>query len=144
MYSLKHTANIALAIFTLIFLMSAAQCQTGKSSALIGVWEGSICFTNKQPKIQLMLEPDSTTGLKGTLNLLEQGNQNLPLHNVQSRGDTIRFEVTNGRATVMFFGLYSEDGRGIVGDFRQAGYTFPFQLEKVHSRAPTNYAPTER
>ncbi len=93
-----------------------------------GNWEGFVKFTSVQPKIILNLERSENGSLKGDISLPMQNQHNLPVSNITVEGDNISFDLSTGRATASFKGVYSAETHTISGDFSQAGQTFPFEL----------------
>ena len=116
-------------IFLMALLIAPVAGIASNQAEMVGTYEGSVEFTSAQPKIILCLGCDQSGMLKGEISLPDQNQNNLPVSNIRVEGDNVYFELSNGRATACFKGIYSADQKTICGKLTQAGQEFPFELK---------------
>jgi hypothetical protein len=109
-------------------LLSPVSGQTQTRAA--GHWEGSIDVRTKKLEIVIDLAQRPDAGWIATIGLPARGLTNYPLNDVSVEGDKITFAMRDAKGTPLFKGTFAESGSVIVGDFIQAGHTFPFRLER--------------
>lgn len=116
--------KIFLSAIILLLIVTAAATQAQPRFA--GDWKGSINIPGNTLPITVHLEQDSKT-LTGSIDV--QGTT-LPLENITTASpDSVFFEFVTSVNTAHFKGALQGDSI-IAGQFLQAGYTFPFQLQR--------------
>ena len=99
------------------------------NAELTGTYEGHVEFANVQPKIILCFDCEKDGSLKGKISLPDQNQHDMPVTNIKIEGNTVCFELSSGRATACFEGVYSVQDHTIIGKLTQAGQAFPFELK---------------
>jgi len=100
--------------------------------SLTGGWEGAIDI--RGAKLTVITQFNSTEeGYKGTLDIPQQGAQDIPLQNIRiSDGDSVQFEFMAGMGMASFEG--SIQGDNITGTFHQNNQRFPFELHRQNQQ----------
>ncbi|MFC2150099.1 hypothetical protein ACFLQV_01220 [Calditrichota bacterium] len=102
--------------------------------AVSGNWQGTVLFSeSSQPLINLSFRTDDNGDLKGEMILPMQDSKKIELTNLSMHGDSVIFEIANERSEAQFMGTYSQVDSQITGNFIQAGYTYPFSLNKLNT-----------
>lgn len=105
--------------------------------SLTGNWEGAIQM--QETELTIITHFDSTEeGYQGTIDIPQQGAQNIPLQNISiSNGDSVQFEFMGGPGLASFEG--SIQGDTITGTLHQNNQTFPFELYRQQQQAEKPY-----
>ncbi len=99
----------------------------GQERTLEGHWEGKIEIPGQplEVTLQFTLAEDGTW--QGTISIPAQNARDLPLANIEMRGEQVSFAIAGVPGDPTFAGVLTQEGT-ISGDFTQAGQTFPFSL----------------
>ncbi len=92
------------------------------------IWEGTLKAGAVEVRLVIHLYRQNDGSYAGTLNSPDQGASGIVFDDVQIKKDTIRLAMNSPKLT--FEGKRDKDGR-LVGDFTQAGHSFPLRLKKV-------------
>jgi len=100
---------------------------TDAQESVLGRWEGAITIMGSDLNIVVVFE-DGDEGLAGSIDIPQQGAQDIDLANVSYTEPTVHFELPAPQGTAAFEG--ERDGNTIAGRFTQAGYTRTFNMER--------------
>lgn len=114
-----------------IFLIIFGQTLTlSAQDTLSGDWEGAINIQGTKLTIITHFYT-AEHELKGTIDIPQQGGQDIPLQNVSiSPQDSVQFEFMAGPGLAQFEGFFKNDST-ITGTFHQGGMQFPFKLTRT-------------
>ena len=130
--------NKVLRALALAALWSALLCHPTSATdqsepALLGDWIGQIDFGGEWQRINLHLM-EGEDGLKGTLDLPQQGRLDLPLEKVSADPSGVHIEW-RGRAGLATYGGRFREG-GLSGEFKQGESRGTFRLVRVDRAIP--------
>ena len=97
--------------------------ETGATVSPVGYWEGAIAASGVEILINVDFTQDAN-GLRGTIDIPQQGAADLPLENITHEGDQIHFEIAGVDAN--FDGTVMDER--IAGDFVQGSATGTFEM----------------
>jgi hypothetical protein len=95
--------------------------------SLEGHWEGAISIQGIQLEIRVDFKADQE-GLKGTIDVPQQGGKGLALKNVRFEDPKVHFELPAGPTLAMFDGELKKDE--VSGSFAQGPATGTFSLKR--------------
>ncbi|GAB5518989.1 MAG: alpha/beta hydrolase [Rhodothermales bacterium] len=100
-----------------------------------GSWAGHIALPglNLEIKVSLM---DADGGLKGTIDIPQQGANGLPLQNVRFEAPQVSFELAAGPGLATFDGTLEQDT--IEGSFKQGAADVTFTLQRMTDAEPSD------
>jgi uncharacterized protein len=104
--------------------------------SLEGTWEGSIQVASQDIGMVIRFT-GSGSEAKGMMDIPAQSAKDIPLSKVDLSAPKVHFEAFSGQRLAVYDGQVQGDG-SIAGQFKQAGYTGAFTLQ----RAATQAAPT--
>lgn len=120
---------IALAAM-LLALAPGLRAQTAVDPS--GHWEGAIQVPGMELKVEVDLAKNDRGALVGFFSQPAQHLSGLPLANLAVVGTSIAFQIKgSGPGNRAFKGVLSSDGKSIVGEFAQTGYSLPFSLTRT-------------
>jgi hypothetical protein len=92
------------------------------------IWEGALKVgaTNLRLVFHLFKQKDGT--YTGTMDSPDQGAAGIVLDEVSVKADNVRLQLKS--ATVVFEGKRDKNGQQILGEFKQAGQSFPLTLNR--------------
>ena len=121
-------------VAVLVLALSSAVVADAPASGLSGRWAGAIRIPGAQLEIQLeWSEKDGSWS--GTIDIPAQGARGLPLTVIRVEGVAVEFAIAGVPGEPTFEGSLEVDR--LHGTFRQAGQSFPFDLERAESSAAT-------
>lgn len=97
------------------------------SNPLVGPWSGEIRVAGITLQMRVVFA-EGSDGLTAAIDIPQQGAAGIPLRNVTSTGNTVRFELPAGPSVAVFDGARAGDR--IEGAFTQAGQTGTFVLAR--------------
>ncbi len=104
------------------------------SDYLVGCWVGKIDVLQQELAIKICFELDSNLNISGTIDIPQQNAFKLPLSNIKTTQDSIKFDlIVNVMNIARFVGkIYYpfSDTTQIIGKFSQFGVVGKFELEK--------------
>ncbi len=103
-----------------------AAAQPAAPAALATRYTGVLSVAGMQLSIAVQLAPD-TSGVTGSIDILEQGAAGIPLHDIRVELPAVHFEMLQGPALALFDGKLSATGE-ISGTFVQSGVEGSFVL----------------
>jgi CubicO group peptidase (beta-lactamase class C family) len=122
--------HVSFALFLFLFcwisLISASEVDFSPA----GRWEGAIEIPGMKLEIDVDFIRNADGSWKGDITIPAQNARDLPLTGITLQGKEICFAISGIPGDPAFKGKISEDGSSILGDFTQAGQTFPFRLER--------------
>lgn len=98
---------------------------------LAGRWDGAIELPDSPLEVIVKLrqtKPQQSGEWRGTIDIPVQNNTGVPLQDIQVKGKTITFAITDIPGEPTFAGTIS--GEVIEGTFSQGGQSFPFSLTR--------------
>ncbi len=107
-------------------------------SSLAGEWSGSLTVAGITLDIAVMFE-ESEDGLRATIDIPQQGADDLPLHDIEVAYPAVKFELLEGPQLALFDGTVNDDG-SMSGDFTQSGMAGSFELVRAAPDTLTNAA----
>jgi pimeloyl-ACP methyl ester carboxylesterase len=110
-------------------LTARADDKASADKGVEGRWEGALAVT---PQVELKITLDVTKGKDGSLTgkwgSPDQGQKELPLDSITLEDRVLSFSATNAGAT--YKGTLNEKGTEVVGEWAQAGKTWPLTLKR--------------
>lgn len=111
---------------------------TGKE--IEGLWLGAIKAGPQELRLLVRISGKPDGSLSGTLDSLDQGAKGLALDDLSFKEKQLRFELKVGKAA--FEGKLKEGGAEIIGEWKQAGQSFPLTFKRT-DKAPETARPQE-
>lgn len=104
---------------------------TGSQSRteMVGVWQGVLKVGATELRMVVQIQTRADGSLTGTVDSPDQGATGIPISEVIFEDGRVRLVVQ--AVMGLFEGKLSEDGKQIVGEWRQSGVTFPLTLERT-------------
>src|SRR5699024_9216647 len=99
-----------------------------------GHWKGHIDIQGNKLIIKTHFTDEDS--LHGTIDIPQQGGQDIPLQNISQSADSAFFEFQAGPGVAQFKGTFQGDS-SITGSFHQRGLQFPFELKRYKPKADT-------
>lgn len=98
----------------------------------LGKWKGSISIMGTELEIIVEFSLDDKGNIQGTIDVPQQGAEDLPLGEIKIEGKKISFMIVapGVQGDPTFQGELDESGKKIAGTFSQMGYEGTFTLEK--------------
>ncbi|SYZ72656.1 Beta-lactamase [Candidatus Zixiibacteriota bacterium] len=124
---------IALGALFLILLAVFISSSASAAADVTGHWDGAISLPGTELKITVNFTNDSTGALAGTIDIPQQGANNLPLGNVSQIENTVQFQIPNIPGAPTFNGTIGTSGDSITGDFSQSGGQYEFHLARLNA-----------
>ncbi len=110
-------------------------------SELTGQWEGEINISGQKLGIIVKIS-ENEEDLVGSLDIPAQGAMGIPLGKINLENNDVFLTVPMLQGNVKFKGKL--ENSKISGDFKQSGYSFPFELrkvsDKIEAKKEINYA----
>lgn len=122
--------TVAVLFTALFFCFSLVVSQDVKSFE--GIWEGNLSVGGQELTIIIDLAVDDEENLSGTIDIPDQGAQDIPLFEFKVEGRAISFKIDHPevQGDPTFNGELDESGNVISGTFTQSGYEGEFSVEK--------------
>lgn len=128
MWKVRSFSALLLALFT----ASVAAAQGGGRAA--GEWRGEISIPGSALRVEVRLAA-AESGWTGTIDIPQQGADDLPLTGIRTPGDSAIFTIQNVPGSPTFLGVISTSGDSIIGSFVQGPGSFPFTLVRAGAGA---------
>lgn len=93
------------------------------------IWEGALKVAAVELRLIFHLYKQKDGSYVGTMDSPDQGAKGIPLDDVKFKDDSLRLELKS--AKIVYEGKRDKDGKEIVGQFKQAGQTFPLTLKRI-------------
>lgn len=124
-----HPRRFAAQFFCTLFV--AASISFGQATdQVIGVWEGAIQIPGTPLGVTAEFTKTGDGTIQGDIDIPMQNARDLQLSNISATGKDVTFSISGIPGSPTFSGRISVDGSTMTGDFKQAGQTFPFRLQK--------------
>ncbi len=121
------------ATFVVLFVCLTASATAPSPPELAGHWEGAIATVTGDLVVRVDLEA-GPQGWSGTIDIPQQGADDLPLASIAVEGNAIRFAIAGVAGEPTFDGTF-QDGE-IRGTFTQTGSRLPFRLGREPLAGP--------
>jgi len=119
--------RVLCAALAMFFVVGSAFPWFFTQQSLEGHWEGAISIQGIQLEIRVDFKADQE-GLKGTIDVPQQGGKGLALKNVRFEDPKVHFELPAGPTLAMFDGELKKDE--VSGSFAQGPATGTFSLKR--------------
>jgi hypothetical protein len=125
-------------------LMSVRFSVHGADSASnpAGHWEGSIQLPTSALDVLVDLDRGTSGSWSGTIDIPVQGLRGFKLGGTEVKGQAVSFGMPGVPGDPKFSGKLDAAGKTIIGQFTQAGQTFPFKLERKAKTALAGETPS--
>ena len=126
------------ACLSLLVALLAGAVMPAAAAGPEGRWAGAIQIPGTELSVQIDLAPVEGGGWKGDIDIPLQSARDLPLTDFVVEGSSVTFKIGGIPGDPTFHGTLAADDAKLAGDFTQNGQTFPFQLERPSTTAPTD------
>jgi pimeloyl-ACP methyl ester carboxylesterase len=99
-----------------------------RSPEFSGHWQGSLALPNKQLVLIFNISKNQDAKYAATLDVPEQSAKDIAADKVTVYRDSIEIKYSNLRAS--FIGAMKPDSSTLIGEWKQAGNSFPLTLQK--------------
>ena len=112
-------------------LIVATICAAPRAANLDGSWEGYIDIPGMKLEFSVLFETDDSGEYVGSVDIPAQNAFDLPVAQIRVNEDSVLFALAVIPGNPEFYGVQSEDGKSIAGNFIQGGQTFPFTMTRL-------------
>ena len=129
---MKKALTYLFPLVLIVLLVAPSTITAQDEKPFVGKWNGAIMAGGQEIGIAVNFTLDDDGKLAGTIDVVEQGAEGLPLSNVKVEGKTVTFMIDDPGAPgePTFTGTLDDTGKKIDGTFTQAGVEGSFDLEK--------------